>query len=529
MPRNTGELLSDELQEGKQRVSPYPPQPLAGEEEGTVSATSTQPQLPHPIEMIPLEIFQMIMREVVTEPLWSVGSPNYYDLTRLRLVCRRWTQVLEGMPEVWARISLRMDERLIDLALSRSMHSPLSIDLKGQGLSPSALDKLLQHIDRWKYLVINYAGDSTLDQVAVQSFPILEELMLFDLYRHRSNISFSGSAPMLRTVVIDSFRIQWSSSILSNLRELVLRNIGGGAPDIDTFLKLLANSPKLTLLSVWYTPLTPSPSPSPSHHTHISLSCLRFLAIEYVGQGILKQLVEFIDIPRSTTCQFAISWDNDDIISLFEQLEPIHRRHSTLAEVSKGSRSTLILGGGLRGPNIRTMYEGEAHQLGTLTVEVESLPECNADVFEYFARQLVQSGPNPVPPVLHIIGPTDRATFDNQLELFSRLRDHLPNTDNILFEDLDPECIQGVFDTLFPPKHSSRPFPRLSTLTFRGGTHEEWAYRLQKRQKRGLLGRDVDPLPLNTLRIEGGNISAEKVQRLKVLVPNLVLDRVQVN
>ncbi|KAG8893000.1 hypothetical protein FRC01_013821, partial [Tulasnella sp. 417] len=67
------------------------------------------------------------MREVVGgSTCYSI--PDYYNvITQTRLVCRRWTVALEGMPEIWARISLDMDERLIDLAISRSVHSPLII------------------------------------------------------------------------------------------------------------------------------------------------------------------------------------------------------------------------------------------------------------------------------------------------------------------------------------------------------------------------------------------------------------------
>ncbi|KIO17913.1 hypothetical protein M407DRAFT_246610 [Tulasnella calospora MUT 4182] len=58
--------------------------------------------------------------------------------------------------------------------------------------------------------------------------------------------------------------------------------------------------------------------------------------------------------------------------------------------------------------------------------------------------------------------------------------------------------------------------------------HGEWAGWLQRRQKRHYQPGGVDRLPLQTLKIEGGNISAGKMKALKRLVPNLVLDGVKI-
>ncbi|KAG9046736.1 hypothetical protein FS837_003757 [Tulasnella sp. UAMH 9824] len=435
------------------------------------------------------------------------------------------------MPEVWARLSPDMDERLIDLALSRSVPSPLTIT--GHLFSSSALDKLLQHAHRWKYLDVYIDDDATMDRFAGHSAPLLEELRLDHLLPTLPTILFNGSAPMLRIVHIQNYGVQWSTWVLPNLHELALIDVQEDAPDVDTFLKLLSDLPQLTRLRVRHTCLTNSTSPQ----AQISLSYLSSLDLEYLGQGILKQLVERIHIPTTTKCRFSIELDDYESTSVYEQLEPIGQRLTKLANLSRGTRSTLTLSRERFGWTVRMNYEGEAYQLGALTVEVEAYPRSNIDIFEYFACQLGQGEPNVIPPFLHIINPPWSPNLDNQLEVLWRLHNHLPDTDKILIEDtmLYPHIkdgrhrtIEDAFNTLFPTASFSRPFPGLSALIIRELTHENWAHWILERQKGRCQQGGIDPLPLKTLEIVSGAIRAEQVKELEKLVSKLVLDRVEI-
>ncbi|KIO17910.1 hypothetical protein M407DRAFT_32401 [Tulasnella calospora MUT 4182] len=520
-PLNTGKTCSAEPQD--HGADSDPSQPLVGDDV-TAIATETQPQPLSPIETIPVELFQIIMWEVVNGSTWC-SVPDYYNaVAQMRLVCRRWTGILEHMPKVWARLSLDMDERLVDLALSRSMHSPLIIT--GYLFSSPVVDKLLQHINRWKSLDMYLVGDDVAKGLAARSFPLLEELKLCRSSLNPQTILFSGSAPMLRRVHIRNCGVPWTGSILSNLRELVLFDVEEGAPDFDTFLKLLSNSPQLTRLQVQHTNL----AGSPSLQNRVSLSCLQYLEISSLSDGILKQLIESIAIPTSTTCQFSFVLDDHEETSIFEQLEPIGQRLATLAEISRGTQSILTLGSRPDGCTVRASYEGEAHQHGalTLTIVVEIFPRSNIEVFEYFASQLNQAGPNPVPPILHIVDSPYRANF-NSWELLQKLHDHFPHTEEILIEDTSSRCsIESAFNTLFLSNPSSQPFPRLSTLVIRGSRDRSWTDWLQRWQERRFKRGRVDPLPLRTLKIEGGKLSHKNLKGLKNLVPNVVIDCVLV-
>ncbi|KAG8944867.1 hypothetical protein FRC04_001400 [Tulasnella sp. 424] len=493
------------------------------------TTTDAQHQLPSSIENIPVEVFQGIMWEVMQEVVqeWSSVKGYYADITRIRLVCRAWTGILEGMPEVWARLSPCMDERFLDLALSRSVHCPLVI--KGRFLSSPALDKLLLHIYRWKDLDIMVYEPDVLDRIAVLSVPLLEKLGLHLGCSPRA-ILFNGSAPKLEIVHISSYGIQWATSALSNLRELVLLYISEGAPDVDTFLELLSHSPRLTRLQVWQTHLIRSPSPQ----TRVSLSHLEYLELDDLGHGVVKQLVESIDVPTSTRCLFGIAL-NDLETSLYEQLEPIGLRLSNLANVSRGTRSTLTLNfqiGELG--DFKVSYEGDADQhgklttYGELTTDDETRPQIRLKIFEYFARRLGRTEPDPLPPILHIIMLGYGDSDESDSKILGKLCMHLPNTDEIQFEDPSPLSMENALNALFPSDLSSRLFPRLSTLTIRDAEDETWADWLLKRQERQDKQGGVDPLPLTTLKIEGGSLSAEKVEGLRKLVPNVDLDGVEV-
>lgn len=207
MLKNTDRKLSAESQDRQIRVSSSSPsQPLVGA--AVVTATGTRPEPLFPIEELPVELFQIIIWKAVETPLSRSIQFHYLNITQARLVCRRWTRVLEGMPDVWAWLSCQMGGKLIDLALARSMHSPLSIDVAGYELSPPAVNKLLLHIDRWKYLDICYVDDDVVERLAGHSFPNLKELRLSGSSPNHPTIIFSGSAPMLRTVIISDFRVQ---------------------------------------------------------------------------------------------------------------------------------------------------------------------------------------------------------------------------------------------------------------------------------------------------------------------------------
>ncbi|KAG9049422.1 hypothetical protein FS837_010362 [Tulasnella sp. UAMH 9824] len=334
------------------QLSTTPPAVVAGND---VAATSTQNQQLSPIDVIPLELFQVTIWEVMKEYLRLSIPEYYYALTRIRLVCRRWSGILEAMPEIWANLSLSMDERLIDLALSRSTHCPLTIT--GPLFASRGLDKLLQNTYRWRILDVFVAMDGTMDRLALHSVPLLQELSLDTPVPTPHMTLFNGSAPMLRSACIQSYGVQWSTSLFSNLHELVLVNITAAAPDVDTLLETLSNSPKLTRLLI-HSVIFTIPPPS---QTRISLSCLRSLELAWLAPHILEQLVDAIDIPTSTKCSFSIVLDDGWHIR-YERLEIIGPRLKALAEVSRGTKSTLTfkieMGGWTW--NVRTIYEGEA-------------------------------------------------------------------------------------------------------------------------------------------------------------------------
>ncbi|KAG9049421.1 hypothetical protein FS837_010361 [Tulasnella sp. UAMH 9824] len=330
---------------------------------------------------------------------------------------------------------------------------------------------------------------------------------------------------MLRVTCIRQYGVRWSTSLFSNLHELVLSGIFTGAPDVDTFLELLSRSPKLTRLHVQNSLRADENS---VQTRVVSLPCLQSLKLEHVETEALKQALNAIDIPTSAECSFLLAPDGDkgrDLIP--KQLKPIDRRLAALAEASRGTKSTLTLGGAANmwGRSVRTTYKGEAnHQHGPLTIDVERFFGNKIDIYEHFARQLGQlEPPNPVPPALHIVNCSDGGYVCNMSELLQRLHEHLPDTDEILIEDISLGFIEDAFGALFPSDHSSpRLFPKLSTLIIRNSEHKQWAHCLERRQQQQANWEGVNPWPIKTLKIECETISAEMVETLEKLVQNLV-------
>ncbi|KAG8909795.1 hypothetical protein FRC01_006721, partial [Tulasnella sp. 417] len=489
-----------------------------------------------PIKAIPVELFQAIIWMVMEEYLPGPSSRYYLALAQLTLVCRQWAVILEGTPELWGRLSLDMKDKLIDLLLSRSKQSPLPITGKGMFFS-FVVEKLLQHVYRWRALDVDFLEDDFLNfhdedienHLTVHSAPLLEELKLGISGFTAPAPLFNGSFPMLRIVHIRDYGVQWSTSVFSNLQELELSRVLHRGPDVDTFLHILANSPMLTRLRVLGTRFTHS---LPSQ-TRVRLSHLRDLELEDLGQVILKQLVDAIDISTSTNCFFSVELMRWGIHDNYPLLEPITQRLRELANVSIGTRSTLTFGKPL--PRSRydlTMtYEGEAYQHGTLTARVEwsGRGKLAIRVARHFARQLAQSVLNLVPPTLHLIYPQDSEYYNGYEGLiFRAASDQLPGTEEIVIDNPNNRNIGTVLDYLFPRTNSHRLRPHLSTLIIRSVAHGIWAHWLQRRQERRVKEGGVYSLPLQTLILEGGRIKAGKIELLRKLVPNLVLKDVEI-
>ncbi|KAG9018916.1 hypothetical protein FRB90_008307 [Tulasnella sp. 427] len=380
------------------------------------------------------------------------------------------------------------------------------------------MDKLLQHIHRWETLEVSEADEKTVAQLRRHTAPALNALKLSSTSAVFLELSLDSFAPNVRAVHIRDSGLRWKTSNLSGLQELSLLDIASGMPDVDTLIDILSQSPELTRLRVEQTMLRRTQRQA---RNPITLSHLRTLSLGHLGRDVIAQLLKSIVIPSTTECHFSISLNDYEDTSVWEQVDPIGQRFLALAAVSRGIQSTLRFSKEHAGWALGLVYEGKAEGHGRLSAEVEVLAGNTLGMAELFAQQISQGEPNPCPPVLRVVD------LISDLELLPRLHGHLPHTEEIHIEDDNPHLVTRALDAIFTPHPSSRLFPSLSTLTIQNPRPNEWADWLIKRQKRQYKRGGVDPLPLATLKIQGGNLTAENMKWMRKLVGNVGVDNEQ--
>ncbi|KAG8944871.1 hypothetical protein FRC04_001404 [Tulasnella sp. 424] len=476
---------------------------------------------PSYIQNMPVELFQFIIRAVVRD-LPPPPSLDYFrSLAYLRLVCKGWTRVVEGMPELWSDLSPHVDEQLLDLALARSLDSPLMIRGWLKSVPTGKIEKLVQHAHRWKTLNVSGTDGDAMDRILAHPVPLLEELIFSAFIPEPPSNFFNNIAPKLQSVHIANCGLQWSSPAFFNLRELTLENVDTGAPDVDNFIDILFASPRLIRLNLRNTPLKPSSLPP----RLVPLRDLQFFGLEGLSQDVVHQIVGSIDMPMSTYSSISFSLEDFTESTIHEQLEPIAQRLRMLAEVLQGARSTMTIRAGF-GWRTTVAYMGNVARDGGLTCTVcaTQRPDILLSVFGYFSRHLGDARTSS-PPVLRLVN-GHHLTHD--LTLLEEMNRHLPDTREVHIYNPIHRRIVEVLDRLFALSSPNRLFTQLSVLTIKHPVHDGWAAWLEEKRAREDEQEANEALPLTTLKIKGGYISFERLQGLRKLVPEVVLDHVEV-
>ncbi|ETW81530.1 hypothetical protein HETIRDRAFT_230121, partial [Heterobasidion irregulare TC 32-1] len=216
--------------------------------------------VPHPIGKLPIETLEMILIECARDDYSpsNVFTPTerdaFPDWLYITYVCRLWRGISLGCPHLWTRITTNLTHRWVTEFLERSRNYPLVLEISTVHSHFSEIKAVISaNAFRIKEL---YVGDirarnrdlrRELDGRLTAHMPLLENFILdTDLYEIQDDL-FSGHAPRLRRLWLgDAMTSSITSSLLGNLRELVL----GESYDTDYLLKLLQHTPLLETLKV---------------------------------------------------------------------------------------------------------------------------------------------------------------------------------------------------------------------------------------------------------------------------------------
>ncbi|KAG9046737.1 hypothetical protein FS837_003758 [Tulasnella sp. UAMH 9824] len=491
---------------------------------------------PSPIETLPVEVFYVIVRQVVKKALRPPCADEGYfrDLMNLRLVCTRWAQAIEGNPEFWQRLSLHSGEEFVRLTIKRTLGWPL--DICGTVKSTSVVDLALRESLRWRTVDVQINGQTDLDLLLSRPAPLLESLAMRTPgpgIKAPSLILFNNDAPRLQAVKLIGCPLPWSSSTLPGLRELRICSIRETVR-YRIFLDVLKRSPELTHLAIDCTKF----DLLDSRTRRITLHKLRSFELKDLNRSVMETLMYLIEVPISANRRYAGRLKEDDIVE--DVLSPLFDGLEVLAKFSRDLPWTLRMAMG--GPTRWTRdgwddtLAGEAtleyrgsHPHGTISIVVTSEPRRHTDIFDYFVGRLAGLVPNQIPPSLHFIRLHPISPTDPSSNILAKIDRHFPRVREIVIQDTSHQSRVRALSWLFlPTTEKSRLFRCLSSVTLQAPYHDDWVAWLENWRTRLGNSTATEPPPFTTLRVKDGVIGPDKVDVLKALVPDLILDDVKV-
>ncbi|KAJ3478940.1 hypothetical protein NLI96_g9406 [Meripilus lineatus] len=298
-----------------------------------------------PMQYLPDEllatIFQVASRERSTGPDWRYQSSKQLPVPMvISSVSRRWRHVALTTPGLWAhiRVPIWRPRNWPRFALERSGTHPIDVILDYRNHQcPTAdsiqttLSLVLPHVQRWNGFTLIADHGMILkaigQQLADLHCPTLRDLR-FSLTGRGTQTDqhvtipriFSGGAPHLTHVRVDSVALAWSSPSLTGLTTLDLRWLWSDTKlSYDQFQILVLNSPGLTTLILrgCYVQLSPT-----NQYPIIQTPALRHLEIS--GDSVCGMLW-LLDTPALQSLVLA-NVDEGEFRELGQSLQTTTRR-----------------------------------------------------------------------------------------------------------------------------------------------------------------------------------------------------------
>lgn len=218
---------------------------------------------PSPISQLPTELFVAILRLKLlsTDPM--AENTEYYvsfyirRLYSMRLVAKRWQEIIDGTAAFWTFILSTLPPDVSNMTIIRSNNGPLSLiyssQVSGNGtkrLSPKDFLAAVAHTrPRWSA----YSGPIVPEYLETPA-PLLQQIKLWSNFVGGSGIKpldlLGGYATRLRHVELSRVSIQWKLGMFTGLKSLTLEWVGQDGLKTRHLLDFLRASPYLENLKL---------------------------------------------------------------------------------------------------------------------------------------------------------------------------------------------------------------------------------------------------------------------------------------
>ncbi|KAG9041321.1 hypothetical protein FS837_012420, partial [Tulasnella sp. UAMH 9824] len=263
------------------------------------------------------------------------------NLSLLRLVSRRWRDLVDDTPSLWPVLCSTIPRMVNQTSITRSGEAPVIVYFGsshitfGRGHSdehPDGFTELVGSIrDRWKVVWVRMRAAPDAWEYLNSPAPMIEAVHLKWSYPYRPlNLELlGGETHNIRYLDLDCVRIPWSRSEFRGLKHLELSYADGEGLTMDVILDVLANSSDMEYLSINSTafPVSAAPFLHPIHLPH-----LRTIKLTNLPGPRIFPLLRHIEAPHCQIIHVIESEPGtnewlDESIGLFEPLlREMHKR-----------------------------------------------------------------------------------------------------------------------------------------------------------------------------------------------------------
>lgn len=250
-----------------------------------------------PVELA-IQIFRLTLPEKESGPYYY--SHYYADLSRLRLVCKGWRDIVEVNATFWPFVTATMAPRRLQTILECAKNGGgLEIWLQQTEYSDTVIESIAPFSDLWTSLFLFNATFDQCRRILTSPAPNLKHLCVVSVPLGVAEIDlFQNTATQLESLVVKSSSFPWRSSIFATLREIEINRPILLLPSFDEqFIQPLRSCPFLISLIIRSCSIElPAHTPIPPVH----LPNLRTINIENSPQ-LSSTLLPAIVCPPATT------------------------------------------------------------------------------------------------------------------------------------------------------------------------------------------------------------------------------------
>lgn len=274
------------------------------------------------LHTLPLEIFEMIL-------LWTCATQISHcnEWTRtLASVCKYWKTVVGACPRFWRAVETDRPDDVVTLALKKSLQIPLYLTVNSEDTIPynDVWKSLDAETYRWASLWVY--GDALPGQVTqslLHTGPRLRDLKISLSSRASGsylNVELPWEGRYLHHLYLRTVGTNWDSLVLSQLRSVLIVDLGALTPSLRQVIDFLSSSPLLEILAIQELRSTEPMSrdeplsftPCPIHLPH-----LRALVLIKAPKDLTITLPSLLRIPALKSIH--ICHDDPTAIPLFQQ------------------------------------------------------------------------------------------------------------------------------------------------------------------------------------------------------------------